>query len=177
MRFFCPYAPGQLRPETKLALDTHAGSVEYVEMNPNSPHFYPQTLARFWTDGESFCVIEQDIVIRKDVIDAVLECDCDYGCFPYAWATAIGPALGCTWFRSAFLARHPLAMNMVLRTGVTWSQLDVVLMRRVLARKLGEQPHVHLPPVEHLNEAKRLLPGADPTPLLSVPTMDFGALR
>ena len=51
-------------------------------------------------------------------------------------------------------------LDEAVATGVGWQQLDVVIMRHLLARKYGEQPTVLLPPVEHLNEKKRLLPDA-----------------
>jgi hypothetical protein len=77
--------------------------------------------------------------------------------------------LGCTRWSHDFIARHPDAVRRANRNGVTWRQFDVVLMRHVLARELGEQPLVLLPPVVHLNEAKALLPDADPTPMTEVP--------
>jgi hypothetical protein len=51
---------------------------------------------------------------------------------------------------------------------------DVVVQRRLLAQRYGEQPTVLLPPVEHLNAEKALLPDADPTPVLRVP--DIGEI-
>lgn len=133
-------------------------------------HFgYANILAEYWRKGHSFAVIEPDIVVRPDVIATILHCDCGYGAYPYAWTTNVGPALGCTWFRKEFLKAYPDAMEEVVKRQISWRQVDVVLMRHVLARMYGIQPHVHLPPVEHRNPAKQLLPEADPTPMMEVP--------
>lgn len=169
---------GQLRKETIDALTAHWMRPNYlsIHMLTDGDVFgYGKTLQKHWEQGEDFAIVEPDIVIRKDVADAFLNCPYAYCCFPYAWVTNIGPALGCTRFRTEFLRDHPTAMREATNTGVSWRQLDVVLQRHILWGVHKEQPHVHLPPVEHLNEAKQLMEGADPTPMMAVPT-DIGNL-
>lgn len=161
------FIPGTLRDETADALIRYAKNVELRLIDPNVPTQYGKVIAEYWKKGESFLVVEPDIVINPLVFIAINECDCEYGCFPYAWKTNVGPALGCTWFKDTFIAKYPNAAFEA--SHVSWRQFDVVFMRHVLARKYGEQPHVHLPPVVHLNEEKQLLPDADPTPLMEVP--------
>ena len=107
-------------------------------------------------------------MVRHDVLAAFVAHHADYIAYPYALLTNVMPGLGCTRFSHAFLARHPLAALDAQAYGVGFRQFDVVLMRRVLAAR-GEQPTVLLPPVEHLNEAKALRPGVDPTPMMRVP--------
>lgn len=164
--------PGQWRRESRVALWKHwhrPNEVDFRIIDPEDETAYPRILAELWKEKQDFAVVEPDIVIREDVARAFLTCPCEYGAFPYAWTTDVGPALGCTWFRAAFLEKYPEAMSNVLRKRISWRQLDVVLMRHVLAREYGEQPHVHLPQVQHLNESKKLLPEANPQPLMSVP--------
>lgn len=171
MKVVTCFIPGQLRNETLDSIKAHwPGRNLRLHLIEKGDEFeYGRIIADYWKQGDDFAIVEPDIVIRKDVTHAFLNCECEYGCFPYAWTTNIGPALGCTWFRAAFLERYPTAVKEALREPISWRQFDVVLMRHVLARKYGEQPHVHLPAVEHLNEAKKLLPEADPTPMMSVP--------
>lgn len=162
--------PGQLTRETRNSLRKHwrrplETNVHFIEKE--DPFAYVNLISDYWKQGESFAVVEPDIVIRKDVAEAFTSCECLYGCFPYNWTTDVGPALGCTWFRAEFLKEYPDAMEKVKAKNVTWRQLDVVLMRHVLAREYGQQPHVHLPAVQHLN--KPLLPEASPEPMMSVP--------
>lgn len=167
MRTFTCYVPGTLRDRTLNSLVRFANKEMILNtIEASDPEDYANQFARQWRLGLSFLVVEPDIVIRRDVMEAADNCGCEYGCFPYAWTTNIGPALGCTWFKDTFIAKYPTAAR---EARISWRQFDVVLMRHVLARKYGEQPHVHLPPVEHLNEAKRLLPEADPAPMMEVP--------
>lgn len=174
MKVITCYTPGLLRPQTAAAL-AHAMQLrpeilwEIWPLNPDDFRAYGDALQGEWWRREGFAVVEPDIVIRPDVADAFIDCPEPYCAFPYPWLTDVGPALGCTRFRREFLEAFPTAMDEVQAEGVSWQQVDVVLMRHVLARKYGQQPHVHLPAVEHLNPAKQLLPEASPVPLMQVP--------
>lgn len=171
----CCYIPGMLRVETENALRVPPDRV-YVRWEPLDPEddtAYGRKLAEAWRDcllaGAGLAVVEQDIVVGPDVLTAFRDNPHEYVAFPYAWKTDVGPALGCTRFSHRFVAKYPHLMEEAVATGVGWRQFDVTLMRHLLARKYGEQPHVLLPPVEHLNEEKRLLPDASPEPLMTLP--------
>lgn len=172
MKLLVAALPGQWRVESRRALGKHwrrPNELDFRLIEKGDDSAYPKILAELWAQKQDFAVVEPDIVIRADVAEEILHCDCQYGCFPYAWTTDVGAALGCTWFRSSFLEKYPNAMREVMAKNITWRQLDVVLMRHILARKYKEQPHIHLPPVVHLNEAKQLLSEASPEPLMYVP--------
>ena len=169
MKIVTCFTPGQLKDETVQALATYGKDVHLILLKPGDETAYGRQIAKLWRQEESFAIVEPDIVIRGDVVDAFENCTCEYGAFPYPWKTNVGPALGCTWFRDSFITKYPSAVEQAGPRSISWRQFDVVFMRHVLVRKYGEQPHVHLPPVVHLNEAKQLLPDADPTPMLEVP--------
>ncbi len=162
---------GDLKRETAQAVLDYwePRDVVMIRLNKDDPSHYSHWLADIWAQKQDFVLIEQDIVIRADVTESFLSCPEPWCLFPYAWLTEVGPALGCSRFRAEFLTQFPDAMRKVLQHNVSWRQMDVVLMRHVLAREYGQQPHVHLPPVEHLNPRKQLSPDADPTPKLTVP--------
>lgn len=165
--------PGAWQREARVSVWKHwhrPNETHYIRINPNDPFHYGNTLADYWKQGESFAVFEPDIVIREDVAQAFINCPEPYCAFPYEWLTNIGPALGCTRFRSELITAYPDAVKDALSKNISWNQLDVVLMRHILLRKHRQQPHVHLPPVKHLNPKKKLLPSADPTPLMQLPT-------
>ena len=157
-RIVCCYIDGMLRPETEDALVGQAGPMVDLVRLSDSPHSYGQTLAAYWRRGAEgeydLAIVEQDVVIRPDVIDAFLNCPCEYGAFPYSWGPEVGPALGCTRFRVPFMQRYPDAMRLA-NLRATWRQLDVVFQRHILVREHGEQPHICGPQVEHLNQAKQ----------------------
>ena len=172
LRVVTVHVPGALRTETlraaaKATIAHPELDWRFWEIKEEDELAYGRIITEHWTAGEDFAVVEPDIVIRDDVADGFLSCSEPYCAWPYSWLTDVGPALGCTRFRGEFTRRYPDAMDRA--HGVSWRQLDVVLMRHVLVREHSEQPHVHLPPVEHLNEAKRLLPEASREPLMTLP--------
>lgn len=172
MKILTVTIPGGLTRASRVSVWKHWHRPNQVDLrfiDPTDLFAYGRILKEQWEAKEDFAVVEPDIVIRKDVANAFLNCPELYCVFPYAWLTDIGPALGCTRFRKEFLEKYPDAMKETLAQNVTWTQLDVVLMRHVLARKHGQQPHVHLPEVEHLNPKKQLLPDANKKPMLHVP--------
>lgn len=172
MKIVTCFTPGALRAETSVSILSYAPSDWFWHqhvLDPEDPHAYARVLANYWAEAEGFFVVEPDIVITEDVTDEAVACPHPYCAWPYAWTTNVGPALGCTLFRKEILEAHPTAMLEVMAMNVTWRQVDVMLMRHVLLKKYGWQPHVHLPPVVHLNDEKKLLPEADPTPMLEIP--------
>lgn len=68
---------------------------------------YWELLAGLWELGESFVVVEQDIVVRADTLDSFDDC-------PNGWCAAGYPylgsqnyaGLGCTRFRAEFIEKH-----------------------------------------------------------------------
>lgn len=153
-----------MRVETRHALEQHvhghgdAGRVEYRDLGDAAASTYGEIIADLWNLGVDFAVVEHDIVIRGDVVDAFVDCPERYCAFPYVWTTNLGPALGCTRFRAELLDDCPdAALN---ASGISWRQFDYALIRRELARS-GVYPHLHLPPVEHLNPDQKLLPPFD----------------
>lgn len=170
MRFVCPYVEGMLRHETEVALRAHARDlIEWRLLPADDVSAYGKLIAELWESGDSFAIIEQDIRVRADIVDGFLSCPEPYCAYPYSWMTDVGPALGCTRFRAELTRDYPTAAEEAVLKNVGWQQFDVILMRHVLVRRYGLQPHVHLPVVEHLNEAKALLPDANPNPLTSLP--------
>lgn len=178
LQIVCCAVPGEhLRKQAATALlEAAEVSGVYVDirtLDPADDQAYGRELRYAWRDARlaysALAVVEPDIVVRPDVITAFLDDPADYLCFPYSWTTDVGCALGCTRFSAAFIKRYPNLIADATATGVSWRQLDVVIMRHLLARRYGEQPKVCLPPVEHLNEAKKLLPEASPEPMTTVP--------
>ena len=175
MIWLCCHTPDGLRVETELALTHWVRDGDEVILWPlEDDHEYGRTLELFWRSGEDVAVIEQDIVIGPHVVEGFHACESPYCAFPYAWSTCIGPALGCTRFRAAFARRYPDAMRDARATPSAWGepghwkQLDVFLMRRILRDRHGEQPHVHLPPVAHLNPDRQLRTDAPREPVTTV---------
>jgi hypothetical protein len=170
----CHTGVGHLRPETVGALTTWASDDEIRFVNVGGSDLrYGLVLASAWGWSDDLAIIEPDIMVRGDVVEAFHSCREGYCCFPYALTTDVMPALGCTMFGFGFRRKHPDAMNEALEEPAGhgpghFRSIDVALQRYVLARN-GIQPHVHVPAVTHLNGKQALIEGASPEPILEVP--------
>jgi hypothetical protein len=119
----------------------------------SSPIAYYGALLEIWERGETFAVLEHDVVCRPDVVEAFEECPepwCSYGysdichkeCME-AWANA----LGCTRFRREVLEAVPDAMSSVPVEGWDWHGVCDGLGRNL--RAAGYTHHWHFPSAEH----------------------------
>lgn len=180
MKILTCFTPGGLHKETEAAmlasLDAHPNRDimwKRFTVQPDDPTAYGKIIAQHWSFTDSLAIVEPDIVVRPDVLDAFLNCPEPYCAFPYDLSTDVMCALGCTRFSASFIGRYPSLMREAVGENASWFQFDIVVQRKLLVDRHGEQPHVHLPKVEHLNEAKALRPDASPEPLMSIPGMTF----
>jgi hypothetical protein len=153
VRVICPHI-GSPHPDTRAALDA-VGCVIYRDVS-QSDTAYADLVCELWARGDGFAIVEHDIVVRPDVIDAFEQHPAPYIAYPYRWGQAVGVALGCTRFSSDFLGRFPHAAELARRIPGTygpghWRQYDVWLMGAVLRDYYGVQPVGLLPAVEHRN--------------------------
>ena len=182
LRVVVHYVPGLLRHETEDALavySTPRSSVEYRPVDPRDPTDYGKKIAAMWREcaesSDDLVLIEHDVEIGPTTLFDFRACSHLYCGNPFAWVTNVGVAMGCTRFRAEFIEEFAFAVDEALAIAPHFRQFDVIFQRRVLAKRYGAQPHVHAP-VVHLNEEKRLRPGASPVPLEGVPVDDIGVL-
>lgn len=181
MKIVTVYTPGALRDETadalRLNIAGRPAELAWRQIAMGDDRLYGYALALEWercfAKDDGLAIVEPDIVVRPDVIDAFLDCPEPYCAFPYALLTDVMPALGCTRFSPEFIAKYPTLMRDAVSTRVGFRQFDIVVQRHLLVAKFGEQPHVHLPPVVHLNPDKQLRPDANPEPLMTLPGFTF----
>ena len=152
MRLVVPYT--SLHPETAAALDASGQAYEAVRMYGDDGYF--ALLSGLWAAGDTFAVVEQDIVVGPETLPSLAGCSldwCSFG-FPYMRSDAYH-GLGCVRFSAALLACVPDAMDRVaLMSDEThdarhWCRLDAWLAQVLTAS--GEKRHEHLPPVGHLS--------------------------
>ena len=152
MRLVVPFT--NLRPETRTALDASGQAYETVRMHDDDSYF--ALLSGLWAAGETFAVVEQDIVIGPGTMPSLQGCAGDWCAFGYAYmAAGAYYGLGCTRFSAALLARVPDALDRVAvmhdetHRPRHWCRLDSWLS--AVLRESGEKRCEHLPPVGHLN--------------------------
>jgi hypothetical protein len=150
-----PYARNPLAQEVIDALEATGVNCHPVDLS-GSDRAYFDLLSSLWVVGETFCLVEHDIVIHPTALDELSTCPNDWCAFPYPYG---GPKLaygmGCVKFSADLIARNPDAM---LRVAVLsdekhparhWCRLDAWLQGCVLPSN-GEQRCEHETPVKHL---------------------------
>lgn len=147
-------------PYTRVHAATVAGAPAdaiWVDVS-SGPDAYFGALHGWWAAGETFAIIEHDIVCRPDVAEAFNACPepwCAFGyddiCCPgcmEAWANE----LGCTRFRREIIEAVPDAVSSIPPDGWDWHNLCDGLGRNL--RDLGYSHHWHAPAVEHFHHGR-----------------------
>ena len=124
-----------------------------------SPLSYWAAMASWWERGETFAVVEHDVVARPDVFTSFEDCPepwCLYGygnmCHP-ACQEAWRNQLGCTRFRAEIIAAVPdavLGMEPHLRD---WHNMCDGVGNAL--RAAGYTHHWHYPAIEHTQRVQR----------------------
>jgi len=147
--------------ETLAALAADGIQPQLVAIDASDATGYHRAVAALWAAGETFVIVEQDIVPFPGAIAELATCERDWCAFPYELQVGIQPALGCTKFSARLMARFPDALS---RAGEPdqeglpakdWRRLDVRLDR--VLRGYGAALHVHAGVVGHLNPSQRLV--------------------
>lgn len=140
------YATAEAAPRDAVWVDVSEHSTEYWFM-----------LLRLWRAGETFAILEHDVICRPDVIEAFETCPepwCAFGyediCHPEcmeAWANT----LGCTRFRSELIQAVPDAVSSI--EDRDWHNLCDGLGSNL--RAAGFTHHWHGPWLEHTHLIQR----------------------
>ena len=123
---------------------------------------YWQLLSRLWTGGESFVIVEQDIVVRPDTLDGFDECPSQWCGAPYPYFVGRYVGLGCMKFSADLLRQHPFVMAQVgqmyddTHPPKHWCRLDGWLQ---IVLQMAQVPRCQLhEPVGHRDNGASLLP-------------------
>jgi len=130
MKAVLPYVQGMLRPETdEFGLLIGA---EPVEMTTESSYF--ELMEKLWKEGESFLVLEQDILPTLKDYRRMLTCPLPYCIAPYAGPGkyTIDKGLGFTRFRRECIVANPDLFSRIVTLQDSepfhphdWRRLDV----------------------------------------------------
>lgn len=140
-------------PEVYAALAETGFEFDSIPVD-HSDRAYYDLLASLWAAGESFAIIEHDIVVYPSAPLELAACPFPWCGLPYAYGNTTTYGLGCVKFSEGLIARHPDAM---LRVGVMsdpthparhWCRLDAWLT--AVLTSVGEGRHEHKGLVRHL---------------------------
>ncbi len=108
---------------------------------------YYELINELWHEGETFTIIEHDIIPWPGAVSELNECSRVWCLCPYNLNT--NSSLGFTKFGEVLLKEHPNILENPSGYDKSWTRLDWYLTRELF--KLGYQPHTHQPNVAHLH--------------------------
>lgn len=146
LRIAVPFSA--LTAQTVIALVGR--DILYRPMENDTSYF--EMLAELWHNGDTFTIVEQDIVPASDAIDVLRACPEDWCALPYPYRGNTAWGLGCTKFSHRLIARHPDLFDRVaeyadpLHRNGHWCRMDMWTYK-VLALLRGEKRHDHTEPM------------------------------
>jgi hypothetical protein len=143
-----------LRDETRAAVE----SAVFVSLEDRDDAYF-DFLAGLWTLGETFVLVEHDIVPWEGAIDDLLGCSQPWCSFGYLLelgeTTIMHHGLGCVKFSEELCAEFPSVWSEIaleandVHPAKHWCNIDDRLTRWLTTH--GAKQHRHDPPVEHLS--------------------------
>jgi len=163
LRVVIPYTPARLEPRTRAWGE--ANGAEFVDVSADVEAYW-RLLRELWVAGDSFVLVEHDVLPPPGAIEGMTECADELCLHPYpdSMASKIWEFhLGCTRFGAELLAQFPdlvdetqgepgppgLTSRFTRQGPRGWlllsKRLEVCLERR------GVRHHRHTPTVDHLH--------------------------
>ena len=140
----------ELRQETVVAL--HGEEVRYAPMIDDESYW--QLLSDLWRIGNSFTIVEHDIVVGEGTLDELAACPYDWCAMAYPYRDDTAYGLACTKFSRQLIARHPDLMDIVAKMSDEthppkhWCRMCAWLS--LVLGRLGEVRHEHSEMVGHV---------------------------
>lgn len=158
MKLVIAFVANKLRPDVR-ALGESVGA-EFADVS-GSDMAYGELIAKLWQQGESFLLLEHDVLPTAALLEEMWDCESEW-CAGFAWrySGAVYPgetrpfkpirekefALFLNKFSADLLRRTPAVVGAVR---VRWTQVDLAILGTL--RMYGAQPHLHEPAVQHLH--------------------------
>lgn len=134
-----------LQPLAARLLGTYGLNPRFVPVHGDGA--YRLLMREIWEEGDTVIIIEHDILPWPGAIEELLLCQCVWGGYTYQTNGGLGVShmLGCAKLDQDLIAHTPGLWD----EPAHWSQLDQRLL--FAARSKGIEPHLHRPPVIHIN--------------------------
>jgi len=137
----------------RLSLAQDGQEAEFKHMEHDNSYY--NLLSRLWNEGQSFIIVEHDIVVWPGGISTLELCPEQWCTLPYYCSVGwIIDGLGCTKFSAEFIQQYPGFLQRPFPTCCQHTEFYCGLDRLIAHRmeQLGIKPHVHSPGVVNLNE-------------------------
>jgi hypothetical protein len=154
LRVMIPYVPGWLCQETEAWGESSRAEFHDVSSDEKA---YRRLLARLWHEGQSFVIVEHDILPPPEALSGFAECSEPWCCYPYPYAlgTSAFGQLGCTRFSAGLLRALPdLIEESELEMPLggyppDWIRLAPMIKKCLLRYGVGW--HTHFPYARHFS--------------------------
>jgi hypothetical protein len=154
-RVVLPYT--QLRGEVLGAVRASGVAFECVNVSDSDDSYF-RLLRDLWSAGESFTLVEHDVVVGPETLKSFDDCGHEWCASQYRYLRGTYWGLGATRFRGPLLRRFPDLMDEVGEYDSPghgpkhWCSLDAAITISLRARRV-EFPHVH-GEVTHLGDGQ-----------------------
>jgi hypothetical protein len=109
---------------------------------------YSRLLTQLWNQGQSFILVEHDIIVWPGALAALSECSKLYCGYQYQISHRLGGTLGCTRFSKDLILNNSDFPK--FWADIPWHHLDGKVAEAMLSIGI-EDYHIHYPPVTHLH--------------------------
>lgn len=160
MRVVVPYVAGMLDEATAAAVAGSGFPVELRQLDRGDLGAYGRLVRGLWREGQTFAIVEQDVIPTRDQLVELAECPGDWCSFLYDTALyPDGPYFGLVKFSARAMRAHPHAAECALVIGkrrdteAPWWCVDSNMARDLSIRRLrwclhdGRVRHAHVGPV------------------------------
>jgi hypothetical protein len=154
MQVVVPYT--RVHDEVVEALEATGHPYEMVDVSENESSYYELLRAK-WAAGETFIIVEHDIIVMRTTFTELEQCPEPWCIVPHRYLGWMHWGLGCVKFTDRLICAVPTAMEEVgsledeKHPPKHWCRLDCWLQQRVLPR-YGFHSHNHEFALEHLGE-------------------------
>ena len=112
IRLIVPYVSGGLRDGVYNAASQSGYAVELHDVSGSDSNYW-RLLDTLWRKCETFVLIEQDILVKRETVAGFDECRNVYCSAHYPYVGGMSTGLGCTRFRQELLREHPDVLTLV----------------------------------------------------------------
>lgn len=154
MKVVVPFATNSpLLHAVQIALRQDGVVAEYIHCSEDRSYY--DLVYRLWAEGDTFCIVEHDIVVWPSAINELEHCQELWCTRPYYCSVGwIEDGLGCTKFDKQLMIQYPNFMSEPFPSccphTVYYCGLDRFIAHRMI--ELGIKPHIHTPGVSNLND-------------------------
>jgi hypothetical protein len=131
----------------------------------DSDDAYFDLLSGLWTAGESFIVVEHDVLVRSSSLDELEGCSSPWCAFQVSYVGTTWAGLSCAKFTAELMGRYPNAFTAISEASDVrhppkhWCRID-----SWLRGYLGDRDETlceHAPPLEHRPDTDHVMPSHD----------------